>query len=104
MIRSGDFRYSFLHDRVQEAAKSAIPEETKIQMHLEIGLFLLDKINLERKVIVFNSIEAVHVHNSDTKVSKLDRRRRKTSWIIIYLMWSTTSTGHLPSFMTILTK
>ncbi len=54
MIKRGDFHYSFLHDRVQEAAKSAIPEEIKIKMHLEIGLFLLDKITLEHKVIFFN--------------------------------------------------
>ncbi len=50
-----DFKYSFLHDRVQEAAKSAIPEALKTQMHLQIGLFLRDKINsLEQDVIPFH--------------------------------------------------
>ncbi len=70
VIRNGDFHYSFFHDWVQEAAKSAIPEEIKMQMHLEIGLFLLDKINdLERKVMFFHFKFVVHVYNPDTRRS-----------------------------------
>ncbi len=60
VVRRGDFHYSFLHDRVQEAAKSAIPDKVMTQLHLEIGLFLLDKIkNLKRnlRVILFNPIK-----------------------------------------------
>ncbi len=60
VIRRGDFHYSFLHDRIQEAAKSAIPDKIMTQLHLEIGLFLLDKIkNLKRnlRVISFNPIK-----------------------------------------------
>ncbi len=45
VIREGDYNYTFLHDRVQEAAKSSLSEEQKKKMHLQIGLFLLDKIN-----------------------------------------------------------
>ena len=37
--RNGD--YSFLHDRIQEAAYSLVPEEDRAALHLRIGRFLL---------------------------------------------------------------
>ncbi|MDC0742749.1 ATP-binding sensor histidine kinase [Polyangium mundeleinium] len=39
-----DGAYSFLHDRVQEAAYSLIPEEQRAEVHLRIGRLLLAKL------------------------------------------------------------
>lgn len=41
--------YSFVHDRVQQAAYSLIPEKTKANLHLQIGRKLLEHIPQEKQ-------------------------------------------------------
>lgn len=43
LIDSSDNRYSFNHDRVQEAAYTLVPEYKKPEWHYKIGIYLLEK-------------------------------------------------------------
>lgn len=43
-----DNSYRFLHDRVQEAAYSLIPQEQRAEMHLRIGTLLAEHIRAEK--------------------------------------------------------
>ena len=47
IFRSED-SYRFLHDRVQEAAYSLIPEESRAEAHLRIGMLLAEHTLLRR--------------------------------------------------------
>jgi PAS domain S-box-containing protein len=49
LIFRSDDSYKFLHDRVQEAAYSLIPEELRAAAHLRIGRLLLAHTPLERR-------------------------------------------------------
>src|SRR5262249_447790 len=42
-----DGSYKFVHDRIQEAAYSLIPEETRDQVHLRIGRLLMSTMPAE---------------------------------------------------------
>ncbi|MHC0061460.1 trifunctional serine/threonine-protein kinase/ATP-binding protein/sensor histidine kinase [Nostoc sp. UIC 10890] len=49
MLNSGSCSYKFLHDRVQQAAYSLIPEDQKQTVHLKIGRLILRNISLEQR-------------------------------------------------------
>jgi PAS domain S-box-containing protein len=48
LIFRAEASYRFLHDRVQEAAYSQIPEQQRVQTHLRIGRILTESIPRER--------------------------------------------------------
>jgi histidine kinase len=72
--------FEFLHDRVQQAAYSLIPEDEKKEKHVAIGRLLLQKTlnsNLEEKILIimdhFNrSLELIHDPAERTKLAELN--------------------------------
>jgi predicted ATPase len=56
-----DVSYRFLHDRVQEAAYSLIPEEARAEAHLRIGMLLAANISTEkREEVIFEIVNQLN--------------------------------------------
>ncbi len=89
IFRSED-SYKFLHDRVQEAAYSLIPEESRAEVHLRIGMLLAAQAPPEKlEEMIFEIVNQLNRGSHlITSIEELDRvaelnfiagRRAKTS-------------------------
>ncbi|MBV8224829.1 MAG: serine/threonine-protein kinase PknK, partial [Verrucomicrobia bacterium] len=57
LVLHSEGSYRFIHDRVQEAAYSLIPERLRVQTHLRIGRLLADHTRVEkREEIIFEIV------------------------------------------------
>jgi PAS domain S-box-containing protein len=74
VLRSED-SYRFLHDRVQEAAYSLIPDQLRAEMHLRIGRLLVERTpSTEREERIFEIVN--HFNRATHLITANDERRR----------------------------
>jgi len=74
LVLRSEHSYRFLHDRVQEAAYSLIPQQLRAETHLRIGRLLVDRTpSNEREERIF---EIVNQFNRATHLLTNEERRR----------------------------
>jgi len=74
VLRSED-SYRFLHDRVQEAAYSLIPQQLRAEMHLRIGTLLAERTpSHKREERIFEIVN--HFNRATHLITSNDERRR----------------------------
>jgi PAS domain S-box-containing protein len=75
LLPSEENHYAFLHDRVQQAAQSLIPETERAVVHLQIGRLLLDNTSPEEiDEIVFELVN--HFNQAETLIHDQEERYR----------------------------
>jgi predicted ATPase/signal transduction histidine kinase len=67
--------YKFLHDRVQQAAYSLIPDDQKQTTHYHIGQLLIDKLSeVEQSEAIFDIVN--HINLSQSLLKQKDEREK----------------------------
>jgi PAS domain S-box-containing protein len=75
LIERQDGSYKFIHDRVQEAAYSLIPEELRGETHLRIGRLLAARISSEkREETVFDIVN--HLNRGAALITSREEREK----------------------------
>ncbi|MGB8700812.1 MAG: histidine kinase dimerization/phospho-acceptor domain-containing protein, partial [Thermosynechococcaceae cyanobacterium] len=77
-----EYTYYFVHDRVQQAAYSLIPQDQQKILHLKIGYYLLNTLStVEQKEKIFEivnqlniGIEYIQINSERIKLAKLNLR------------------------------
>ncbi|MDI3561904.1 ATP-binding sensor histidine kinase [Bradyrhizobium sp. Arg816] len=75
LILRTDQTYAFLHDRVQEAAYSLIPENLRAETHLRIGNLLAERITPEKREEA--AFEIVNQLNRGSNLITSDEQRKR---------------------------
>jgi PAS domain S-box-containing protein len=92
IFRSED-AYRFLHDRVQEAAYSLIPEESRAEAHLRIGMLLAAHISTEkREEVIFEIVN--QLNRGSHLISSAEERERVAELNLIAGRRAKTSTAY----------
>jgi predicted ATPase/signal transduction histidine kinase/DNA-binding response OmpR family regulator len=72
-FESAQYSYSFVHDRVQQAAYSLIPEDQRKKNHLRIGYYILEKVSLlQQEKNIFEIVNQLNLGIDNVK-SDLER-------------------------------
>lgn len=75
VVERPDSSYKFIHDRVQEAAYSLIPEELRAETHLRIGRLLAARISSEkREETVFDIVN--HLNRGVALITSREEREK----------------------------
>src|SRR3954469_9980442 len=92
IFRSED-AYRFLHDRVQEAAYSLIPEEARAEAHLRIGMLLAANVSTEkREEVIFEIVN--QLNRGSHLISSAEERERVAELNLIAGRRAKTSTAY----------
>lgn len=78
IVRAGD-RYKFVHDRIQEAAYSFLPEESRPAAHLRIGRLLV--ASLSKAAIEERCFEIANHLNRGASLITEPRERESLCWL-----------------------
>jgi predicted ATPase len=93
LIFRGDDSYQFLHDRVQEAAYSLIPEELRAEAHLRIGLLLATRTPPARRdEAIFEIVN--QLNRGSHLIGSVEERQRVAELNLIAARRAKTSTAY----------